>query len=203
MEPTGKLGRVVMIHGVKQKRKDRHALKRFLPAFVRAGFCVLVPKYGFIPALLVGVFKWIDNRIADSMSEFIRPDDIILGHSNGATLAYLISQKVKVRGVILVNAALGVDKVPNAEFVHVYFNDGDWVAWASNFLPFHPWGAMGKYGYLGNDPRVINIDQGNPPLETLPRLNGHSDVFGVGKTVPWTRYMASLAAFSISQLPKE
>ena len=194
MKSNKHLGRIILIHGVKAKKSNRAKLRRLAPAFRRAGFCVITPSYGFIPAFMVGIFQWIDNRIADNMTAFIREDDILLGHSNGATLAYLIAKKRHVRGVILLNAALEPDKVPNADWVHVYYNNGDYVAWLSKLIPFHPWGPMGHEGYSGTDSRVLNIDQANPPDITLPRLNGHSAIFEVRKTRPWAEYMAKLAA---------
>ena len=197
MKSNKYLGRVILIHGVKAKKSNRAKLRRLAPAFRSAGFCVITPSYGFIPAFMVGVFQWIDNRIAENMSAFIREDDILLGHSNGATLAYLIAKKRKVRGVILLNAALESEKVPNADWIHVYFNRGDWVARLSQLVPFHPWGSMGYEGYLGKDVRVLNIDQANPPDPALPRLDGHSAIFELRKTRPWSKYMAKLAAMYV------
>lgn len=195
-----KLGRVVLIHGVRLKSKEKNELKRLAPAFREAGFSVIVPSYGYMPAFLVGLFQWLDNRIADSMASFICENDILLGHSNGGTLVYLISQQVRLRGAILVNAALEVNDVPNAQFVHVYYNNGDIVAKLSSIIPFHPWGEMGGVGYQGNDPRVLNIDQANPPHPDLPSLDGHSDIFNPGKTTPWAKYMANLAFQAVLHL---
>ncbi|HEX7766000.1 MAG TPA: hypothetical protein VF443_04765 [Nitrospira sp.] len=185
------VARVVFIHGVRWSKKDNRML-RLAVAFKEAGFCVVVPRYGFVPALLMGVFSWLDNRIADTMGSFILEDDILVGHSNGATLAYLISKRKKLRGAILVNAALETTELPTADFVHVYYNRGDCVAQWSAIIPFHPWGAMGGLGYEGpHCPSVSNIDQSNPPEPHLPPLCGHSDIFSPGKLRPWGRYMAS------------
>ena len=184
------LGRIVFIHGVRWSDKNK-SMYRLATAFKEAGFCIIIPKYGFVPAMVMGLFSWLDNRIAESMSAFIYDDDIIVGHSNGATLAYLISKRRKIKGAILINAALGVNELPDAEFVDVYFNHGDLVAQASAAFPFSPWGAMGGLGYLG--PRkdgVTNIDEGHPPESFLPALHGHSDIFSYGKLRPWARYIA-------------
>ena len=189
--PAKKYGRVVLIHGVKFRQSDKDNLRRLATGFRAAGFCIVLPTYGYLPALVVGIFQWLDRRIAESMAAFIREDDILLGHSNGGTLVHMISKLTKIRGAILVNAALGTDKVPDADFVHVYFNKGDIVAKLSSWVPFHPWGNMGGEGYKGDDPRVTNIDQGNPP-EGLPPLNGHSDVFTKGKVRVWARFMAEM-----------
>lgn len=164
-------------------------MRRLAPSFRSAGFCIVIPTYGFLPALLLGLIPWLDARIAETMAAFIVPNDILVGHSNGATLAYLVSQRIKVRGTVLINPALDTDRVPNALFTHVYFNEGDIVTRLSRWLPWHPWGAMGGYGYSGMDPRVMNVNQAQPP-KGLPKLWGHSDVFAVGKCRVWARYMA-------------
>lgn len=184
------VARVVFIHGVQWGARDKN-MHRLAVAFREAGFCVVIPRYGYVPALLVGIFSWLDYRIAQSMSVFIQDDDILVGHSNGATLAHIITQTRRIRGAVLINAALEVDEAPNADFVHVYFNAGDCVAKWSAIIPFHPWGAMGSCGYLGERQDVVNIDQGDPPEPHLPRLNGHSDVFTPGKIRAWARFMAS------------
>jgi len=185
-------GRVVLIHGAKFRRSDRNNLRKIAPAFRAAGFCIIIPTYGYMPSILLGLIPWLDDRIAEALAGFIQPDDILVGHSNGGTLAYLISNRVRVRGAVLINAALESDRVPNAGFVHVYFNKGDIVTQLSAILPFHPWGSMGGNGYSGTDERVKNIDQGNPPDPQLPSVHGHSDVFSVGKCRQWARYMAEL-----------
>lgn len=199
--PTSKYGRVVLIHGAKLRQKDRDNLRKLAVGFRSVGFCVLIPTYGYLPAWVIGLFQWLDRRIAESMSAFIREDDILLGHSNGGTLVYLISQRVKVRGAVLLNPALEPDMVPDASFIHCYHNNGDWMTQLSAMVPFHLWGNMGTVGYIGEDPRVTNIDQGNPPAG-LPILNGHSDVFEHGKVRPWSRYMAQLCVDSLITLER-
>lgn len=186
--PKRYYGRVVLIHGAEYRKKSRSKMCRLAPAFRAAGFRTVIPTYGFLPALLLGLIPWLDDRIAESLSGFIEPEDILVGHSNGATLSYLISKRIAVKGTVLINAALESDKLPNARFVHVYFNAGDIVTKLSAIIPFHPWGNMGGVGYQGDDPRVKNFDQGNTP--GLPKLDGHSDVFNVGKCLKWARYMA-------------
>jgi len=195
--PKQNCGRVVLIHGARFKRADHDNLRRLAVGFRATGFCVLLPTYGYLPALVIGLFQWLDRRIAQTISGFIRDDDILLGHSNGATLVYLIAKTRRIRGAILVNAALDSDKIPNAEFIHVYYNSGDILTRISELVPFHPWGDMGANGYTGSDPRVVNIDQGNPPND-LPPLSGHSDIFKHGHVRPWSRFMAELAAKAVS-----
>lgn len=183
-----KLARIVLLHGAEFRRSSRGNMRRLAPAFRSLGFCIVVPTYGFLPAILLGLIPWLDRRIADAMAGFILPGDILVGHSNGATLAYLISKRVKLRGTVLINAALGSDKLPEALFTHVYYNAGDCITRLSAMIPFNIWGMMGGIGYTGKDERVSNFDQ-NDTFD-LPRLWGHSDIFRVGKCRKWARFMA-------------
>jgi len=192
-------GRVVFLHGVRTKRSDRN-MHKLAVAFRRAGFCVTIPMYGYLSALVVGLFGWLDDHIAQAMSVFIEPDDIIVGHSNGGTLAYLLSKLKRVRGVVLINAALEVDLVPDAEFTHVYFNPGDCVAQWSSILPFHPWGSMGGLGYIGDDPRVTNYHQCNPGEPSLPCLNGHSAIFERENVRAWGKYITEQVELALATL---
>ena len=199
-------GRVVLLHGAEYRKRDRGTnMRRLAPSFRAAGFCVIIPTYGLVPALLLGLLPWLDARIAEAMSGFIDSDDILVGHSNGATLAYLISKRLKVRGAVLVNAALNSNKCPDAGFIHVYYNAGDIITKLSQWIPFHPWGSMGGIGYTGPySGRLRNINQGKPPEPWLPALNGHSAVFQIRNTRPWARYMAESCLQDVLALyPKE
>lgn len=183
------LGRVVFLHGIKTPRKNRK-IHRLARAFRREGFYAVIPYYGYIPAAIAGLFGWLDRRLADFLASFIQDDDILVGYSNGATLVYMISQRVSIRGAILINAALEPTLAPRAGFVHVYFNEGDWATWLAGKVPFHLWGNMGQVGYKGNRKDVVNVDEGNPPLG-LPPLNGHTDLFNDTNLRPWACFIAA------------
>lgn len=184
-------GRVILIHGARVGRKSRNKLCRLAPAFRTCGFCTIIPTYGFLPALLLGLIPWLDDRIAETISGFIEPNDVLVGHSNGGTLVYLVSKRLPIKGAVLINPALDSRLCPNASFVHVYYNGDDIITQISSLFPCSPWGSMGGEGYLGKDQRVKNIDQGHPP-DGLPKLSGHSDIFRVGKCRKWARFMAEL-----------
>lgn len=192
-------GRVVLIHGVKFRKKDKDNLRRLALGFRAAGFCVSMPSYGYVHPVIAGLFQWIDRRIADTMAGFIRPDDILVGHSNGATLVYLISQIVKPRGAVLINPALDSSRLPDSGFVHIYHNEDDWLVKLSAIFPWHPWGNMGSEGYTGTDPRATNFDQSNTP--GMPVLHGHSSVFERGNIRPWSRFMADRCVEELEKLP--
>lgn len=194
---TKKLGRVVLIHGIQGEGKEMY-LTNLARYFQEAGFTVVIPRYGTLDLLGVSISSWANNRIAAALGSFVEEGDILLGHSNGGTIAYMIAKDKRVRGVILVNAALDSDRVCNAEFTHVYYNAGDWVVRASTVVPLNYWGAIGAIGYTGPPrPDVTNIDCGHPPYDDLPPLSGHSDIFKGNNLAPWARYMAQMAKLEI------
>lgn len=192
-------GRVVIIHGVEFRKKDKGNLRRLAAGFRAAGFCAVLPSYGYVHPVIAGLFLWIDKHIAQTIAGFIRPDDILVGHSNGCTLIYLITQIVRVRGVVLINPALDSMLVPHAGFVHVYYNSSDFLTKLSALVPFHPWGGMGGWGYEGKDRRVTNFNQAATP--GVPQLRGHSAVFERGNIRPWARFMAERCIEELEKLP--
>lgn len=195
---TAKLPRVILIHGIQGESPPEMYLTRLAQYFQDAGFTVCIPRYGTLDLFGISFSSWANERISQSLGSFVEPGDILLGHSNGGAISYLIAQKKRVRGVILINAALDSNRVPNAEFTHVYFNKGDWVTRASTVLPFNAWGAMGALGYTGAPrPDIVNVDCGNPPYDDLPRLSGHSTIFKGDNLAPWARYMAQMAKLEI------
>jgi hypothetical protein len=195
--PNKPLGRVIMIHGLRGEEPERNISKLAL-SFRKEGFSVCIPHYGTYDLLGLSISRWTNPRIAASLGSFVTRDDILLGHSNGATIANMITEQQRVRGCIFVNAALDVEEIPNADFTHVYYNSGDLVTRFSSLIPFTQWGAMGNRGYCGPPhPSILNIDCGNPPYDELPSVNGHSDLFHNGNLTPWARYMASLARLEI------
>lgn len=204
-QPKKCVGRIVLIHGI-QERSPAKNIGKLAPFFRKEGFSVLQPRYGNMGLITsVTMSRWINPRVADALASFILPDDILCCHSNGATIAYLISQRTPLRGTILINPALDEDLVPHVtNFNHVYYNDGDWAVWLSSLIPFNKWGAMGRFGYRGNLRQdTLNIDCSHPPYTELPTLNGHSDIFHNGNLAPWARYIARLARseLTLTDLP--
>lgn len=190
------LGRVVLLHGIKTPRKNRN-LHRLAKAFRLEGFSAVIPYYGYVPAVIAGMFGWFDHQLATTLSSFIQDDDILVGYSNGATIVHMISNRAKIRGAVLINAALDPYVVPNADFVHVYHNEGDWVTGLAGMVPFHLWGEMGQIGYQGDDDRVINFNQARPP-EGLPALLGHTAIMDYYNIRPWSKYIAMRCVEAIS-----
>lgn len=183
------LGRVVFLHGIKTRRSNEK-LRQLAEAFAREGFSVVIPYYGYVPAIFSGLVGWFDSLLAETLSPFIRDDDILVGYSNGAAIVYMISERVRIRGAVLINPALNPEVAPAAGFVHVYYNKGDWVCGLAGLLPFHLWGSMGRDGcsLLG----VVNYDEAHPP-EGLPPFTGHRGFFRGENLLVWSKFVAQQA----------
>jgi hypothetical protein len=109
-------------------------------------------------------------------------ENFAIGHSNGcAIIVNALRQGAKFTRIILVNPALKVDTVfpPGDYEVLVISTENDRATKAARFFDGMPvlgwfvpdaWGAMGTYGYKGNDPRIRN-------LFLTAVLEDHSDVW--------------------------
>lgn len=109
-------------------------------------------------------FAWLrDIFIARHIAKQIKPDDIVIGHSNGAAVAWLMAEEgATIKGAILIDPALDADKAfaPQVQWIHVFYNSCDNVVWWAKWIPFHLWGDQGKVGYMGNDSRYTQHDVG-------------------------------------------
>ncbi|MBI2046187.1 MAG: hypothetical protein HYT28_02105 [Parcubacteria group bacterium] len=130
----------------------------------KAGFDekeIVAHPYGF--PIVFGT-AWLRNPfITRRIAKQIEPDDIIIGHSNGAALAWLIAEHGAVfTGAILIDPALDADKViaPQVKWIHIFYNACDEVVSWAKWIPFHFWGDQGKKGYTGNDSRYLQHDVG-------------------------------------------
>lgn len=184
--------RIHVLHGIHTAYNDPvvKALLPYLQGDVR------YPDYGFILACET---KRINPAVVGTLAPYVEPDDVMVGHSNGCAIIYdLLEQGVKMAGLVLINGALRQDITlqPCVKFCHVYFNDGDNItqlARDAERLAISPvdrnWGEMGHAGYVGEDPRVTNINCGITAPDALPMVVGHSDIFTPGKIDKWGVYI--------------
>lgn len=176
--------RIVLLHGIEGERRGA-GISLLKPYFEAKGFSVALPHYGALPLFGLGLSALINPRVADTLSNYVCENDILVGHSNGATISYLVSLKKRVRGCVFINPALDPEDLPASDFTHVYFNRGDWIVRASALVPFNDWGCMGACGYIGLPQyRVHNFDCG-APTANLPRINGHSTIFRAENLSAW------------------
>lgn len=171
---------VHIIHGIHTANPFAN-VGRLKGYFEQKGYRVKVHRYGYLFALLA---RWRNPKIAKKIAKQVDTQDIVVGHSNGGTLAWMISQQKRFTGAILINPALDRDRVlPGAGWIHVYHTPEDRVVWWSKFLPHHPWGEMGRRGYLGPSKKYWNINM----ARTKPFIKNHVNVFKWENLRVWGR----------------
>ena len=147
-----------LIHGIKTRDANRSSIS-FLK-YALKGFTVKVLSYGYIPVLLAPITSVINWFVVRRFVKQLTPGNVLIGHSNGCTIAYKISNKLYTKGLVLINPALDADVKfdPFISFIHIYWSRNDKVTWLSKFVPFSDWGSMGSVGYKGSDPRVKQFE---------------------------------------------
>lgn len=174
-----------LIHGIKVADAD-HSSIAFLK-FTLTKFKVVVLRYMYIPVLLTPIVSAINYFVVKRFLRLIRPGSVLIGHSNGCAIAYNVSNKLHVKGLVLINPALDADVKfgPFIDFIHVYWSRNDKVTWLSKFVPFSDWGSMGTVGHKGDDPRVKQWEMGT----------SHTDIGEAETAVLWGPIIArNLAA---------
>ena len=99
-----------------------------------------------------------------------------MGHSNGChVLKVAADLGAPFRTLILLNPALdrGTIFAPPIENIFVFHSPSEIPTLIARFLPWHPWGDMGRGGYRGDDPRVVNINVESPYEHAV---KGHTGV---------------------------
>lgn len=152
------------------------------------------PDYGYIYGLET---RRMNPVIVGTLRPYIKPDDILICHSNGCAIGYdLMHRGVQVAGAIFINGALAsdIELPPKCPWIDVYFNAGDVITEAAKIgavLGFVDpvWGDLGHTGYNGFDMAIRNIDCANTP--DMPALWGHSDFGTPQKFAKWGPYALS------------
>ena len=179
-----------MIHFLHGIRTGVHTeVKGLIPYLMDAGFEVAYPDYGYELALET---RFVNPMIVGSILPYIKPGDILIGHSNGCALAYdLLAAGAPATRAVFINAAMDTRLVipKQLKSLDVYYNAGDTITEAAAIAERlgwvdHVWGEMGHAGYQGCDGRVTNIDCGDP-LISYGNVSGHSDIFTPEKLKNW------------------
>ena len=147
------------IHGIHTSEGKKSTPATLVPLLEQAGHACYPHDYGYVFAITA---RFINQGIAKKYAPLIADGDIIIAHSNGCDIVRRMLKKgIKPEGIILLQPALDKDtEFPAGDYwIKVFHNDDDKIVWWSKWLPFrHPYGEMGKVGYVGNDPRVSNFD---------------------------------------------
>lgn len=178
-----------LIHGIHTQGES--PVEGLIPLL--APLAIKYPDYGYI----LGVETRIVNPIiVGALKAYIEPGDILIGHSNGAAVAYdLMRSGAPISGMVLINAAVEQTIVRQApcKWIDVYFNSGDKITEAAKLgqelgITDPIWGEMGHAGYKGSDPAITNFDCGATP--GMPLVCGHSDFFTPSKIEKWGEFLA-------------
>ena len=97
---------------------------------------VAYPDYGYILGLET---REINPAVVGTMRPYVGPKDILIGHSNGCTIAYNLMNTpgMKVAGAIFINAALEtyITLPPGCPWIDIYYNEGDTITEAAMIIP--------------------------------------------------------------------
>ncbi len=172
---------VHLIHGIHTSREDVSTPERLIPELLDDDYNetdIVVHEYGYALGI---TSRWANQERAEKIALLIEPGDKIIAHSNGCLITLLMLEiGILPSGITLLQPALDVDTIfpPGSYWINVFFNSEDKATlMARLFLWFHhPYGAMGRYGYKGNDSRIINYD-----TIKLCGVGGHSSPYDKSK----------------------
>lgn len=169
--------RFVLVHGFNVRDGGERSIDQLAGPLRDAGHEVDTDEadYGYFGLLGVRFFRGKRRqRVIERLVGAFEKADCIITHSNGANFTQQAAAHMTMSSglhVVHLSPALNMDTEPapaiERQLVYHTMRDG-WVR-ISRILPWHPWGAMGAYGYQGDDPRVRN--------RARPDVRGHSDWF--------------------------
>jgi len=145
------------VHGFNVSDRGEGSTDMLAPVLRKSGFNIYEADYGHLD--LFGV-RHCNKHIAHMIARLAPKGAIGIGHSNGCAILQEVSNMDfnQFSGMVLINPALDTRARfgKNLDFIHVYSTPSDYTVQLSAALVKHPWGAMGRKGYLGSDQRVQN-----------------------------------------------
>ena len=164
--------RALLIHGWRVRDPAR-SIGRLVEPLQLLGYEVVMLRYGYVLGRARTAFAV--RKFAKCWAARTRPGDVVIGHSNGCTLAFEMSHYGSLADThVWINPSLDTDVVPGRSVrrVLVIYNPGDWVVRiGAQLVRNSVWGPMGFRGYVANgdpfgpDPRYTSVEHGD----------GHSD----------------------------
>ena len=165
------MARVVLVHGFNVRDRGEGTVDELADPLRSRGHDVDTDSadYGWFGLWSV---RFRSGPTVKRLAKALLAADVVITHSNGANFTHkamklLPFEHAGSKLVIHFSPALNKNaEIPAAaDRVHVFHNPHDWVVKSSSLLWFHPWGAMGAYGYTGHDIHVTNHkieNKGNP-----------------------------------------
>lgn len=157
--------RVVLVHGIRSNGVRN--IYRLQPWLQSAGYEVV--RAG-LPIRYAVAVRWRWKTDVKLLADIVRDGDVVVGHSYGGALTYLVAQQRRLRAAFLFNPALDRDvdtsqMLGNPPTWCLHSRD-DAVVWWSALLPGHIFGRAGHSGLM-DLPADRNVEFGG----------GHSDAF--------------------------
>ena len=170
---------IYLIHGFNVRDNGTSSIDTLKNDLKNKGHKVIDVNYGFFQRLRVRLCnKSVARLIAsihNSYSSYTTEESVIIGHSNGCAIIHQACQLgAKFDKAILINPALDSDlAIPRVDSFKVFYSPTDKATMVAKYIPWSPWGNMGRVGYTGGDPRGSNV---NMDVKYGLEL-GHSGVF--------------------------
>jgi len=175
--------RVHIIHGIHKSEGDISTAARIIPELMEADYReedIIIHDYGYVTAL---TSRWKNKGRAEKIAPLIEPGDKIISHSNAGDITrIMLDMGILPSGIVLLQPALDTDTVfaEGEYWINIFYNEHDKATlFARMFLWFnHPYGAMGRYGYKGNDLRIKNYN-----TLAMFGVGGHSKCYEQSKSL--------------------
>jgi pimeloyl-ACP methyl ester carboxylesterase len=158
-----------LFHGFNVSDNGQRSTDLLRPPLEEDGYKVLEGDYRWKG--LIGV-KLCNKSMAKLIAGLFPPGGIAIGHSNGSNLIHWAAHYgAAFSRVIYINPALDrkADLAPQIAKALVIACPHDLPVLMARWIPWVSWGSMGRDGYMGKDPRYVNV------LRTDPC--SHSDIF--------------------------
>lgn len=164
--------RLLLIHGWRVK-DPRRGIGCLVAPLADLGYRPLLLRYGY--TLTASSTRFRSNKAAKNWSARTEPGDVVIGHSNGARVAWEMShcgQNVAER-MVWINPALDPDSVPGriVRRCLVLYNGSDGAVRIARWLPSSIWGEMGAVGYRPRPSDSLGADR---RMESRHYGRGHS-----------------------------
>lgn len=146
-----------LIHGFNVKDRGAGTTDLLLPYLRESGHDVVEVDY---PWMFRVRTRLCNDGLAMVIAELTKPGTNVIAHSNGGALTYLAAKHgARFGHVTLLNPALNEKlAIPHAKSVDVWYSPSDPWTLAAKYIPSSVWGAQGRYGFKGDDPRYTQFD---------------------------------------------
>ena len=158
--------KIFIVHGF-NSRKHAVWMSELARLIEAGGYEIVIANYGNTGLFSVALET---ERVAREIASVATDGDVAIGHSNGCTAIHRSMQKygANIERTFYLNASIDtrVELPPWMESMDVFYAPNEiatiaGAVWGTIWPPAREWGAMGRYGYKGDDERVSNHNLGD------------------------------------------